>query len=110
MYLDPDPPTITSVEYLSELHANITWKAARCNFVSVEKINIQRADSGVFSYGQAKWNNETETGHQIVENITVVDNQTYFWNISVVYGVGVEEATSQSSPVFEALVVGKLKV
>jgi hypothetical protein len=98
------------VEYLSESHANVTWKATRCNFASVKKINIQQNGSSVLSYPETNWNNETEIGYQIVENITVVEHQTYFWNVSVVYGEGVEEARSQSSPVFEAPVVGKLRV
>ncbi len=72
------------------------------------KINIQQAGSGVSSYAAENWNGETDIGYQIVENITVVQNQTYTWNISVVYGVDEEEATkSQSSPVFEASVIGK---
>ncbi len=107
IYLDPDPPTIISVEYLSESRAKITWKATRCNFANVKKINIQQAGSGVLSYTETNWDNQTEIGYQIVENITVVANQTYFWNVSIVYGEGVEEATSQSSPVFEAAVAGK---
>ena len=109
-HLDPDPPTIVSVKYLSDSRANITWKASRCNFAGVRKINIQQAGGSVFSYGETNWNNQTEIGYQIVENITVVANQTYFWNITVVYGESVEEATSQSSPVFEAAVVGKLSI
>jgi hypothetical protein len=98
------------VEYLSESRAKITWKATRCNFAGVKKINIQQAGSDVLSYAETNWNNETEIGYQIVENITVVANQTYFWNVSVVYDEGVEEATSQTSPIFEAVVVGKLRV
>ena len=61
-------------------------------------------------YAETKWNRQTEIGYQIIDNITVVANVTYFWNVSVVYGDGEEEATSQSSPVFEATVVGKLRV
>ena len=99
------------MEYLSETRANITWKAKTCNFAPVRRLNIQEAETGVvLSYPETNWNNETEIGYQIVENITVVENQTYFWNISVVYDEGVEEATSQSSPIFEAAVVGKLRV
>ena len=109
MNADPDPPNIISVEYLSESHAKITWTATRCNFASVQKINIQQAGGNILSYAQTNWNNETGIGYQIVDNITVVENQTYFWNVSVVYGEGVEEATSQSSPFFEAAVIGKPK-
>ena len=97
------------MEYLSETRAKITWKATRCNFASVRKINIQQAGGDVLSYPETNWNNETEIGYQIVDNITVAENETYFWNISVVYSEGVEEATSQSSPVFEAVVIGKPK-
>ena len=110
IYLDPDPPTIISVKYLSESRVNITWKASKCNFAGVQKINIQQAGREVLPYTETNWNNQTEIGYQIVENVTVVANQTYFWNVTVVYGEGAEEATSQSSPVFEAVVVGKFRV
>ena len=75
----------------------------------MRKINIQQGGSVASSYIDTNWNNETETGYQIVGNITVVANETYFWNVSVVYGEGVDEVTSQSSPVFEAVVIGKLR-
>lgn len=109
LHLDPDPPSIISVEYLSSTRAKITWKAKRCNFADVKKIKIEQAGSGVvFSFSSTNWDNETEVGYQIVENITVTVNETYFWNVTVVYGEGSEEATSLPSPLFEAAVVGKL--
>lgn len=106
MFLDPDPPVILSVTYLSESQANITWRAGGCNFASVAKISIQQNGSVVLSSTEVKWDNETEIGYTNVENITVGIEQTYFWNVSVVYGEGADEATSQPSPLFEAVVVG----
>ncbi|XP_028402439.1 uncharacterized protein LOC114525371 isoform X2 [Dendronephthya gigantea] len=104
--IDPDPPSIVSVEYLSSTRAKITWKAKRCNFAGVKKLRIEQAGSGVvLSFNSTNWDNETGIGYQIVENITVIANETYYWNVSVIYGEGSDEATSQPSPLFEAVVV-----
>ena len=106
--LDPDPPRILSVEYLSRSRAKITWKATKCNFDRVRRIRIQQAGSGVVLNGTTNWDNVTEVGYQIVENITLIEGESYLWNISVLYGEGYDQAWSASSEVFEAVVIGKL--
>ena len=107
MFLDPDPPRIVSVRYLSQSRVKIAWKASKCNFDNVRRIYIQRGDVVFGLRDVLFWNSETETGYQIFDDVTSVVGDTYDWSIRVTYGEGDEETESQSSPVFAAVVVGE---
>lgn len=99
------------MEYLTKSRVKITWTATKCNFAEVKRIRIQQVGRGVeaplvVSNSTTNWDNETEMGYQIVENVTLVQGESYQWNISVLYGEGEEQTWSQPSETFSAAVTG----